>query len=446
VSEREDHPGGTAPRDHERPSLFADDPHDYDGPAPQGGVDVVEDPHHPDPPHHPRHPGHPDHPGHDEPHAGPLPGDAAHDHDEVDRPKRRRRGLASCLVVLAVLAALVGGAAFAVLAGMDRLGGLFEGAEDYEGGGTGSVVFEVEEGDSSAAIGRRLKAEGVVASVEAFTDAAAADGRSRSIQVGFYELRERMSAQAALEILVDPQNLVQSTVTIPEGLRVEEVLQRLADQTDVPLRQLERAAAQPRRIGLPDYADGNPEGYLFPATYAFPPNADATRMLSTMVDRWRQAAEQADLEGRAEELGYTPHELMTIASLVESEVNQDDDRGKVARVIYNRLETDVTGRLLQIDATVNYALGRKLGLALTQEDLQVDSPYNTRRFPGLPPGPIESPGDASIEAAANPPDGDWVYYATVNLDTGETKFTDDYDEFLRYKRELQEWCQGSDRC
>ncbi len=170
-------------------------------------------------------------------------------------------------------------------------------------------------------------------------------------------------------------------------------------------------------------------------------------MLSKMVDRWRQAAEEADLEARAKELGYTPGEVMIVASLVESEANREQDRGKVARVIYNRLETDATNGLLQIDATVNYALGRDLGLALTTEDLQVDSPYNTRRYPGLPPGPIESPGDAAIEAAANPTEGDWVYYVTVDLDTGETKFTDDYDEFLQFKNvELAEFCAGSDRC
>jgi UPF0755 protein len=138
---------------------------------------------------------------------------------------------------------------------------------------------------------------------------------------------------------------------------------------------------------------------------------------------------------------------MIVASLVESEANRDQDRGKVARVIYNRLETDATNGLLQIDATVNYALGRDLGLGLTEEDLDVDSPYNTRKFPGLPPGPIESPGDEAIAAAANPPEGDWVYYVTVNLDTGETKFTEDYQEFLRLKNEeLAAYCDGSDRC
>jgi UPF0755 protein len=308
------------------------------------------------------------------------------------------------------------------------------------------VVFEVHDGDSSSAIGRNLKAAGVVASVEAFTDAAADNPDATGIQVGFYELHKQMSAESALDVLVDPGNLVQNSVTIPEGLRVEDTVALLSKKTGVPVKDFEKALDDPKSIGLPSYANGNAEGYLFPATYAFPPNADATDMLSTMVERWQQAADEADLEGRAKALGYTPGELMTIASLVESEANRDEDRGKVARVIYNRLETNATNHLLQIDATVNYALGRDLGLGLTTEDLQVDSPYNTRINPGLPPGPIESPGDKAIEAAANPTEGDWIYYVTVNLDTGETKFAKSYDDFLTYKHELEQWCEGSDRC
>ncbi|HET6563410.1 MAG TPA: endolytic transglycosylase MltG [Marmoricola sp.] len=378
-----------------------------------------------------------------------LEEETAHEEDAVEAPRARRSrgGLLSCLVVVVVVAALVGGGAFALLAGKDKLQELFAGPEDYSGEGTGEVVFEVSEGESSAAIGRNLEEAGVVKSAEAFTEAADDNSKSRGIQVGFYSLRKKMSAEAALEVLVDPANLVRNTVTVPEGLRVEDTIELLAKKTDVPLRQFKRVLESPKRIGLPPYAKGNAEGYLFPATYAFAPNADAESMLSQMVDRWRQAAKEADLEARAKELGYTPGEVMIVASLVEAEANRPQDRGKVARVIYNRLETDATNRLLQIDATVNYALGRDLGLGLTAEDLQVDSPYNTRRYPGLPPGPIESPGDAAIEAAANPTPGDWIYYVTVNLDTGETKFTDDYDEFLRLKNvELAAFCDGSDRC
>ena len=361
-------------------------------------------------------------------------------------PRRRRGGLVSCLVVLAVVAGLVGGGVFLFFAGMDRVRDMLQGPEDYPGPGTGSVVFEVAEGDSSAVIGRKLKAAGIVKSVEAFTEAAEDESRSRGIQVGFYQLRRKMPAADALAVLIDPANLVQSSVTIPEGLRVEDTVKVLARRTDIPLREFQRALDRPKAIGLPGYAKGNAEGYLFPATYAFAPDADATQVLSSMVERWRQAADDADLEASAEKLGYTPGELMIVASLVESEANRDQDRGKVARVIYNRLETDATDGLLQIDATVNYAVGRDLGLGLTTEDLDVDSPYNTRKYPGLPPGPIESPGDEAIEAAANPTEGDWVYYVTVNLDTGETKFAEDYNDFLAYKRELTRWCSGSDRC
>jgi UPF0755 protein len=364
-----------------------------------------------------------------------------------DHPRRRRSGLKSCLALLVVVALMVVAGIAAVTFGRDRITDLMAGPPDYTGEGTGSLLFEVEEGQSVAEIGRNLKSEDVVKSVEAFTEAAKGDDDATSIQVGFYELKREMPAADALEVLLDSRNLVQNTVTVPEGLRVEQTLKALAKGTDIPLREFKAAAENARAIGLPRYAKGNPEGYLFPATYAFGPRADAVDMLGDMVDRWRQAAEEADLEGAAEELGYTPHQLMTIASLVESEANRDQDRGKVARVIYNRLETDATDGRLQIDATVNYALGRDLGLGLSPEDLDVDSPYNTRRYPGLPPGPIESPGDKAIEAASDPPEGDWIYYVTVNLDSGETRFTDDYQQFLSWKnKDLAEFCESSDRC
>ena len=146
------------------------------------------------------------------------------------------------------------------------------------------------------------------------------------------------------------------------------------------------------------------------------------------------------MEDAAAELGYTPHELMTVASLVEAEARRQQDRGKVARVIYNRLTGDETNGLLQIDATVNFAADQELGAVPTTEDLEIESPYNTYLTPGLPPGPIEAPGDAAMLAAAQPSAGDWFYYVTVNLRTGETKFAETYDEFLTYKNELREYC------
>ncbi|WP_372727052.1 endolytic transglycosylase MltG [Nocardioides sp.] len=363
-------------------------------------------------------------------------------------PRRRRFGagsLKSCLAVLVALAIVLGGGYFAFTKGVELLSDRFSSAEDFEGPGRGKVVFEVESGDSVAAMGRNLKDLGVIASVEAFTDAAAGEERATAIQVGFYPMKKEMAAADALAILIDPSNLVKSTVTIPEGLRVVDILDILADKTDFKREAFVKALRKPQALGLPSYAGGNAEGYLFPSTYDVGPKATPRSILKAMVDRWKQAAAQADLEGAAEALGYTPAELMIVASLVEAE-GRGDDMGKIARVIYNRLEGNETNGLLQIDATINYAMERSLGVGLSLEDLKVDSPYNTYQNTGLPPTPIEAPGDAAIAAAANPTEGDWFYYVTVDLRTGETKFAETYDEFLGYKREFQKYCETSDAC
>jgi UPF0755 protein len=374
--------------------------------------------------------------------AEPSPGRRA------QRGKRRSgRGLKSCLAVLVALAVVVGGFYFAVTRGAELISDRFSSsAEDFPGPGKGKVTFQVQQGDTIAAMGRGLKKKGIVASVDAFTAAADANPDSTGIQVGYYLLKKKMPASDALDVLVDPANLVKNTVTIPEGLRLTEILDVLADRTDFPRAAYERVLKQPGSIGLPEYADGNAEGYLFPSTYDFGPKETPTSILSTMVARWRQAADDAGLEDAAAELGYEPREVMIVASLVEAEAARDQDRGKVARVIYNRLEGDETNGLLQVDASVNYGLHQKLGVGLTTEQLQQDTAYNTYTRPGLPPTPIEAPGDAAIAAAANPTPGGWFYYVTTDLRTGETKFAESYDEFLGYKRELQKYCETSDAC
>jgi UPF0755 protein len=342
---------------------------------------------------------------------------------------------------------LAAGAYFAFDAGVEALRDRFNPPEDYAGEGTGSVLVEVEDGDAASDIAAVLVKKDIVKSEEAFTTAAAEDPESVGIQVGFYELRRQMSAEAALSVLVDPANLIQSTVGFPEGWTVDLIVARLADETDFGRKQYEKLLRKPAKIGLPDYARGNAEGYLFPATYQLPPNATPRSILTMMVNRWEQAAEDADLEAAAGRLGYSPGELMVVASLVESEASRAQDRGKVARVIYNRLEGDETDGLLQLDATVNYASGRDLGARTTEAERAIDSPYNTYRNPGLPPTPIEAPGEAAIAAAAQPKDGNWNYYVTVNLRTGETKFAESYQEHLQNQDELDEYCRTqSDAC
>lgn len=360
-----------------------------------------------------------------------------------------RKGRLGCLVALVVLALVVGVAYVGLTRGADWLRDQFGDPEDYAGPGTGSVQVVVNPGDSTTDIAHSLEQQDVVASADAFKDAASArPDEAGLIQPGTYEFREKMKATDAFEVLVDTGNRVVDRIAIPEGLRVVDVVDILVENTDFSRKQFERALDKPAKLGLPKYANGNAEGYLFPAAYEFGPSFKPVDMLKAMVDRWRQAADSAGLEGAHPGLDYTPGELMTIASLIEAE-GRGDDMPKIARVIYNRLENPgsngTTGRL-EIDATVNYALGRNLGVDISSEDLQVDSPYNTRLNPGLPPGPIEAPGDEAIKAALNPADGPWFYYVTVDLKTGETKFAETYEEFLRYKAEFREYCNNSEAC
>jgi UPF0755 protein len=369
------------------------------------------------------------------------------DYQEGGRRKKRGRSIPGCLAALVALALILGGAYVAVTKGAEFIRDQFSTAPDYPGPGRGKVMFQVEKGDTVGQIGRNLKAAGVVESVDAFIQAA---GNDTNFQVGYYQLKKEMRAADAYDVLSNEANIVTNTVTIPEGLRVADVVQLLAKHTDYKAQAFEKVLKNPEQLGLPDYANNNAEGYLFPSTYNFGPKDKPVDMLKRMVDRWRQAADDANLEENAAAMGYTPGEIMTIASLIEAE-GRGDYRAKIARVIYNRLEIDPNpaAGFLQIDATVNYALGRPGPAVLTQEEIDsvADSPYNTYTQKGLPPGPIEAPGDDSINAALHPADGPWFFYVTTNLATGETKFTDDYNEFLQFKAELQQYCETqSDRC
>ncbi|MDX6360822.1 MAG: hypothetical protein QOH37_3876 [Nocardioidaceae bacterium] len=388
------------------------------------------------------------------PYDGPVEDATADGADEEHDPyllggaRKKKRGFSGCLAVLVALAVIVGGGYFVGSKGFhylkDHLGSP---AADYDGPGQGNVLFQVKPGDTVSGIGRELKSLGVVASVQAFSDAS--HGKT-GIQVGYYQLKKKMNAQDAFDVLIDPKNILTTTVTIPEGLRVVDILPILAAKTKFPLSAFQAALKDTSALGLPSYANGNPEGYLFPSTYGFGPKEQPVDMLTDMVTRWKQAAQDDGLVAAASRLGKTPAELMTIASLIQAE-GRGADMPKIARVIYNRLDgpgdKGGTNGLLQIDATVNYALHRKGVVAVTTDETQnTQSPYNTYVTPGLPPGPIDAPGDDAIKAAAKPASGPWYYYVTVNLKTGETKFGTTYAQFLQFKAEYTQYCTTSDAC
>jgi len=378
--------------------------------------------------------------------------DGPGDHDDYEPSylggsRKKKRSFSGCLAVVVALVVVVGGAYVAGTTGFHYLKDHLSHAADYPGPGHGKVLFEVKQGDTTSTIGRNLKAEGVVASVEAFVDAS---GGKNTIQVGFYQLKKKMSADGAFKVLNNPKNIVKATVTIPEGLRAVDIVAILAARTKYSAADFEQALKDGSQLGLPEFAHGNPEGYLFPSTYGFGPTEKPADMLRDMVDRWKQAAEEDDLVAGAKKVGRTPAEVMTIASLIQAE-GRGSDMPKISRVIYNRLDgpgsKQGTNGLLQIDATVNYALHRKGVVAVTTDETQnTDSPYNTYQHPGLPPGPINSPGDEAIKAALNPATGPWYYYLTVNLRTGETKFGTTYQDFLEFKQEYAQYCTTSSRC
>ena len=335
------------------------------------------------------------------------------------------------LIVALVMFGLLGGAALGARALLSSFGG-GSGNADYAGGGTGEVLVQVDEGDTASDIALVLREKDVVASAAAFRTIAAQDTRSRSVQPGFYRLRAQMSASAALDMLLDPAARAASRVTLPEGVTLADALERIADTTDVPLKQLQSAVAEPEELGLPDYAGGQVEGFLFPATYDVEPGTGAVQVLQMMVDRFEEAAAELDLEARADALGRTPYEVLTTASLIEKETAYPDDRAKVARVVYNRLDD---GMPLQFDSTVNYIRTEKKA-RLSLDDLKQESDYNTYQNTGLPPTPIDSPGVEAIEAALEPADGDFVYFVTIAKD-GRSLFTADYDEFINAKKKAQ---------
>ena len=353
---------------------------------------------------------------------------------ESDRRRRRRRRLIVPLVVLLVLGVAGAGALY----GGRSLLGRFGSTPDYAGQGTSAVLIRVEPGDTATDIAATLVAKGVVKSENAFRNAAKDDPRSVSIQPGTYRLRKEMSGVSALTLMLDPAARVLARVTIPEGLSVAATLKLIADKTSLPLKDLQAAAKNTKALGLPAYAKGRLEGFLFPETYDLEPDTTAASLLTSMVAMYKEKIDTSGLSARAADVDLDPYQLLIVASLVERETQQVAERPKVARVIYNRLEQDF---YLGVDAAVLYGLGRSGG-ALTQADLEKDTPYNNRIHKGLPPTPIANPGVASVQGAVEPAPGPWLYYVLDDDKSGRHVFTDDPDVFNAEKAK----CRAAGLC
>jgi UPF0755 protein len=302
----------------------------------------------------------------------------------------------------------------------------------YSGSGYGSVTITVRPGDSADGISSQLLHAGVIAAIDPWASYVATQPNMNSLQPGQYKLHLHMSPAAAWALLMNPKSRVNVRVTVIDGTRYTKFLPLLARESGIPLSDFEAAIKNTAALGLPPYANGNPEGYLWPATYDVAPGETALKLLQTAVTQFKKEAVALHLAAGASRTGFTEAHLVIIASLLMAEVNQTKYYADVARVIDNRLKAGMT---LGLDSTVAYALN-KYTFNLTTSDLNVNSPYNTRKFTGLPPGPIDSPNAAAIQAAMNPAPATntWLYFVTVNKQ-GLTLFTSDPNQFQTWVAE-----------
>lgn len=288
-------------------------------------------------------------------------------------------------------------------------------------GWSGTEQFvEIPPGAGTKAIGERLVSSGVVRDALTLRVALWLSGDARKLKAGEYRFDHPMPPLEVLGKLARGDVYV-VPLTFPEGHTIIEMSKIFEAHGFGPAASFVAAASDPSLVEHLDPAARDLEGYLFPDTYLLPRHADASRLVRLMVERFEKAL-TPDLIDAGRARGLSVRQLVTLASIVEKETSNADERGLVAAVYANRLRI---GMLLQCDPTVIYAL-EKAGAYdgnIRREDLAVDSPYNTYRVAGLPPGPIASPGKESLAAAAHPADSDFLYFVSRNDGTHEFAHT-----------------------
>ena len=301
----------------------------------------------------------------------------------------------------------------------------------FKGYGGQDAFVEIASGSGPVTMARALERAGVVASVSSFRAAVWLRGAGRKLQAGEYRFEGPMTPLQVVDKIARGDVYLRP-VTFREGLTIRQMAKIFEDGGFGPAQEFLAAAADPERVRHLDPEATDLEGYLFPDTYALPRRITAAQLVDRLVDRFEHALTPGIRE-QAAARGLTIRELVTLASLVEKETAREEERPLVAAVYSNRLKM---GMGLQADPTVIYALeraGRYSG-NLTRENLRFDSPYNTYRYPGLPPGPIAAPGTASLEASANPADVPYIYFVSRN--DGSHAFATTLDE---HNRNVHEW-------
>lgn len=353
--------------------------------------------------------------------------------------RKRRKG---CLIWLIVFVVLAGGltAAGVVVNNVygeqirERLG--WGEPKDYDASQQPGpdVNVTISEGDSGAAISETLFEAGVTKTSDAVYDYLVGLDTQPNFFPGVYTLQTKLPSSVAVEQLVDPARKLERAMLIREGETAARIYPALAEALGVPVEQVTAAAADPSAYGVP--ADSL-EGWLFPATYTFDEGTTPQQAIQRLVDRTVESLNSAGVPEADRQ------RILIVASIIQRE-GKTIDFPKVSRVIYNRMDesNNETFGKLQMDSTAQYGYGELHAGAVgsSQEALDDKNPWNTYQVVGLPIGPIASSGDAAIDAAMHPADGPWLYFVTVNLDTGETIFTNTYAEHLTYVQQWRDWC------
>lgn len=350
----------------------------------------------------------------------------------VKAPRRRSRQFKAIVAMgialgLIVAACFLGAAVLRPLLGMDKV-------TDYPGPGTGQVSITVQPGSGPRAVAQELQQDGVIADTDTFLTAFANTGAS--LHPGDYTFKKQMKASDAAAILGQDGTKV-IYFALSAGLRVSDSLDTIAQASGINRKDLDALNSQPAQFGLPPNAK-NLEGYLAPGEYRFPVGTSAKDILTKLVSTTTDELKQDGITDPAKQ-----YEVLTVASIVQAEGGQAD-YGNVAGAIYNRLKpNDQTNGLIQSDATVTYGLGTKTVQLTDAQKQDASNPYNTYVHTGLPPGPIGSPGSKAVAAAAHPTPNDYLFWVTVNLDTGETKFAKTYAEHQTYVAQYNQWCTAN---
>lgn len=358
----------------------------------------------------------------------PQPPKSRRDMRRRREQKRRRRYIT--IIAALVVVILIGVGGFSGVRALKRWKAANEAnsqsqIEDYTGPGDKEVTFTVESGQGAAEIAENLVKAKIVKSAAAFTSAVS--GAAATLYPGSYALKTHMKASDVVKILSD-QSQAGGFAEIRAGERVSDIIANAAQASGIDVSEFQAIIDGGGSGILPEEAGGKFEGWLEPGSYNAQ-NKSAEDIIKSMVD-----ARIAKLDDLGVPTGSERERILIIASIAESEVGSDKYYGQVARVILNRIDSDMA---LGMDTTVAYGLGISAS-RLTDDQLNDDSnPYNTRIHKGLTPTPISNPGDDAIKASINPPEGKWMYFVTTNLQTGETKFVETEDEFWKIRDEYK---------